>query len=44
MRNAHLCTAETLYRETLEKAEKKTEKMYLFLDEIPEVANMGKNV
>lgn len=42
MRNAHLCTAETLYRETLEKAEKKTEKIYLFLDEIQEVADWEK--
>ncbi len=42
MRNAHLCTAETLYREILEKAEKKTEKIYLFLDEIQEVADWEK--
>lgn len=36
--NAHLCTAQALYNEIISKAKSSNEKIYLFFDEIQEVA------
>lgn len=42
MRNAHLCTAETLHEEVLDRVQGITGKTYLFFDEIQEVAQWEK--
>ena len=42
MSNAHLCAAETLYQEVMQRAENTGEKVYLFFDEIQEVENWEK--
>lgn len=42
MRNAHLCNAEALYQEVMQKAEQIDGKKYLFFDEIQEVQHWEK--
>lgn len=42
MRNAHLCTAETLHEEVLNRVQGITGKIYLFFDEIQEVVQWEK--
>ena len=42
MRNTHLCTAETLHEEVLNRVQGITGKTYLFFDEIQEVAQWEK--
>ena len=42
MRNAHLCTAEALHEEILQRASEISGKVYLFFDEIQEVAGWEK--
>ena len=39
MKNAHLCTAEALYREIIQQTAEINGKVYLFFDEIQEVVN-----
>lgn len=39
MKNAHLCTAEALYREIIQQTTEINGKVYLFFDEIQEVVN-----
>jgi len=44
MRNAHLCTAQALYTEVMERASAIEGKVYLFFDEIQEVSSWEKAV
>ena len=39
MKNAHLCTAEALYREIIQQTAEINGKVYLFFDDIQEVVN-----